>query len=105
MTSPNSSTMTHPTIGPGLTRPRPLRASSSARAMNSRSESVQTIGVSVRVVVECTSASLVAKKTVHILFRVEHDQIINLFSDARVANGQAQFLGNRHCNSTFCSAL
>src|SRR5690349_11193630 len=106
MTSPNSSTMTQPTIGPGLTRPRPLRASSSARAMNSRSESVQTIGVSVRVdAVECTSASLVAKKTVHVLFRVEHDEIINLLSDARIANGQAEFLCDRHCNSAFCGAI
>ena len=41
------------------------------------------------------------KESVYVLFRVKHNQIVNLFTDACIANRQAQFLRYCHGNSTF----
>src|ERR1035438_1138296 len=45
------------------------------------------------------------KKRLDEILGIEGQQIADLFADSDVSHGQTQFLGDRHHDPTFCSAV
>src|SRR5580692_3556751 len=82
-----------PTMGLGLARPMPLRASSSACSMKR---------------VACASIVYLeelVEKRVRVGFRVEGNHIVDLLARADKTNGQSEFAGDCHNDAAFGRAI